>query len=153
MSARRPFDPEQDGPLLSAYVDGELDNEYRELVATWIEDDTRAHQEVERLVRLKAFTDHLVLREAPREAWDGFHDKVYNRGERGLGWLLLIVGVAVAGGYGLLRLAVVLLAAAIPVVVRLGVFIAGAGLLVLLVSVLRERLFTRKRDRYDDVVR
>jgi len=153
MSARRPFDPEQDGPLLSAYVDGELDNEYRGLVATWIEDDTRAHQEVERLVRLKAFTDHLVLREAPREAWDGFHAKVYNRGERGLGWLLLIVGVAVVGGYGLLRLAVVLLAAAIPVVVRLGVFIAGAGLLVLLVSVLRERLFTRKRDRYDDVVR
>ena len=153
MSARRPFDPEQDGPLLSAYVDGELDNEHRELVDAWVEDDTRARQEVERLVQLKTFTDHLVLREAPREAWDGFRDKVYNRGERGLGWLLLIIGVAVVGGYGLLRLAVVLLAAAIPVVVRLGVFIAGAGLLVLLVSVLRERLFTRKRDRYDDVVR
>ena len=153
MSARRPFDPEQDGPLLSAYVDGELDNEHRELVDAWVEDDTRARQEAERLVQLKTFTDHLVLREAPREAWDGFRDKVYNRGERGLGWLLLIIGVAVVGGYGLLRLAVVLLAAAIPVVVRLGVFIAGAGLLVLLVSVLRERLFTRKRDRYDDVVR
>ena len=108
---------------------------------------------MERLVRLKAFTDHLVLREAPREAWDGFQDKVYNRGERGLGWLLLIIGIAVVGGYGLLRLAVVLLAAAIPVVVRLGVFVAVAGLLVLLVSILRERLFTRKRDRYDDVVR
>ena len=153
MSARRPFDPEQDGPLLSAYVDGELDNEYRELVSAWLADDLRARQEVDRLVRLKAFTDHLVLRDAPREAWDGFQDRVYNRGERGLGWLLLIIGVAVVGGYGLLRLAVVLLAVAIPAVVRLGVFIAGAGLLVLLVSVLRERLFTRKRDRYDDIVR
>ena len=153
MSARRPFDPEQDGPLLSAYVDGELDDEYRELVDAWIAGEVRAREEVERLVRLKAFTDHLVLREAPCEAWDGFQDKIYNRGERGLGWLLLIIGVAVVGGYGLLRLAVALLAVAIPAVVRLGVFVAGAGLLVLLVSVLRERLFTRKRDRYDDVVR
>ena len=153
MSARRPFDPEQDGPLLSAYVDGELDDEHRELVDAWVAGEVRAREEVERLVRLKAFTDHLVLREAPREAWDGFQAKIYNRRERGLGWLLLIIGVAVVGGYGLLRLALTLLAVAIPAVIRLGVFIAGAGLLVLLISVLRERLFTRKRDRYDDVVR
>ena len=30
MSARRPFDSSADGPLLSAYVDGELDADARE---------------------------------------------------------------------------------------------------------------------------
>ena len=70
-----------------------------------------------------------------------------------MGLLLLLVGVGVVGGYALLRLGAMLLTAAIPVVLRLGVFIGGAGLLVLLITVLRERLFVRKRDRYDDVVR
>jgi anti-sigma factor RsiW len=153
MSARRPYEPQQDGPLLSAYVDGELDREHRDLVERWLAGDPRVREEVDRLVSLRSFTDQLVLREAPAEAWEDFHAKVYNRGERSAGWILLLVGIAVVGGFALLRLALVLLAAAIPVVVRLGVLLAGAGLLVLLISVLRERLFTRKRDRYDDVVR
>ena len=153
MSARRPYDPEVDAPLLSAYVDGELDAEHRDLVESWLADDPRVAEEVDRLVQLKSFTDHLVLREAPREAWDDFQADLGGRGGRDVGLLLLLVGVGVVGGYALLRLGAMLLTAAIPVVLRLGVFIGGAGLLVLLITVLRERLFVRKRDRYDDVVR
>lgn len=153
MSARRPFVPDQDGPLLSAYVDGELDLEYRALVEQWLADDARAREEVDRLVRLKAFTDHLVLRDAPREAWEDFDDRVLSRGERSLGWTLLLVGICVVGGFLLLRLGLAVLTAAVPVVVRLGVFLGAAGALILLISTLRRRLFTRKRDRYDDVQR
>ncbi|HOX25553.1 MAG TPA: hypothetical protein PLL30_11720 [Candidatus Krumholzibacteria bacterium] len=153
MTARRPFAPETDGPLLSAYVDGELDDEQRELVEHWLDDDARVREEIGRLVRLKAFTDHLRLREPPREAWDDFRRRVVNRRERSLGWTLLLFGGLVIGGYALLRLALVLITAAIPLVVRLGVVLGGIGLLVLLVSVVRERWFVRKRDRYDDVVR
>ena len=153
MSARRPYDPDQDGPLLSAYVDGELDGEHRELVDVWLAEEGPARTEVERLIHLKAFTDHLVLREAPREAWDDFNDGVYNRGERGLGWTLLLVGIAVVGGFLLLRLGMAILVAAIPLVVRVGVVVGAAGALILLISTLRQRLFTRRRDRYDDVKR
>ena len=153
MSDRRLFDPAQDGPLISAYADGELQGSDRDLVAWWVENDIRAREELDRLVRLKAFTDHLQLREAPGEAWEDFHRQVYNRGERSLGWLLVMIGGAVIGGYIVLRLAVALIMAAVPLVVRLGGLAVGAGLLLLLISALRQRLFTRKRDRYDDVVR
>ncbi len=153
MSARRPFEPEQDGPLLSAYVDGELDADDCVLVDHWLADDGRARTEVERLVRLKAFTDHLVLREAPKEAWDEFGKGIYRRGERGLGWTLLLVGIAVVGGFMLLRLGIAILTAAIPVFVRVGVFVGATGGLILLISALRQRIFARKRDRYDDVQR
>jgi anti-sigma factor RsiW len=153
VSARRPFDPQQDGPLLSAYVDGELDAEYRALVEQWLDEDSRARREVDRLVQLKAFTDHLVLREAPPEAWDEFRDRVSTRGERGLGWTLLLVGIGVVGGFLLLRLGALVLTAAIPVAVRFGVFLGAAGALVLLISALRQRLVTRKRDRYDRIQR
>ena len=153
MNDRRLFDPAHDGPLISAYADGELQGDDRALVAWWVENDVRARQELDRVVNLKAFTDHLQLREAPREAWEDFHSKVYNRSERSLGWMLVLIGAAVVGGYLVLRVAVALLMAAIPLVVRLGGLAVGAGLLLLLISALRQRLFSRKRDRYDDVVR
>lgn len=154
MSDLRPFDPERDGPLLSAYADGELDaQEDREQVERWLATDARAREELRRVVQMKAFTDHLALVPAPAEAWDEFHEKVYNRSERGLGWTLLGIGAAIVGLYVAVRLLTVILALAVPVMVRMGLLLAAIGLLVLLVSAVRERLFTRKRDRYDDVRR
>jgi len=150
---RRPFDPERDGPLISAYADGELDLEHRALVESWLEMDERARLELDRVVQMKAFTDHLALRPAPSESWEEFHRKVYNRGERSLGWTLFWGGVGVVALYVAVRLLVAIIALAVPVLVRLGLLIAGAGLLVLLVSTIRERIYARKRDRYDDVDR
>jgi anti-sigma factor RsiW len=153
VSAHRSFDPERDGPLLSGFADGELDSADRLLVEAWLADDERAREELARLVRLKAFTDHLALRQAPSEAWEEFRDRKSYRRERTLAWLLLTVAACLFGGYLLIRLAAILMMASIPIIMRLGVFVGGAGLLVLLISVLRERVFTRKRERYDDVVR
>ena len=153
MTARRPFDLEFDGPLLSGYVDGELDPSDRELVEAWLKTDASAREEVARLVRLKAFTDHLALRPAPAEAWDEDPDRQPQRRVRSLAWLLLTLAVVLFGGFLLLRLGALLLVATIPLVLRLGLFLGGAGLLLLLISVLRERSLTRRRDRYDDVIR
>lgn len=153
MTERRPYDPEQDGPLISAYADGELDGEQRAMVESWLEMDERARRELDRIVQMKAFTDHLALRPAPHESWEGFHRKVYNRGERNLGWTLFWAGVGVVGLYVAVRLLVAIVALTVPILVRLGLLVAGAGLLVLMVSAIRERLYTRKRDRYDDVER
>lgn len=149
----RPYDPAQDEPLISAFADGELQGEQHELVEFWVANDIRARQELDRLVRLKAFTDHLVLRPAPDESWDEFNKKVYNRTERSLGWTLFGLGAGLVGAYFVVRLALVILAATIPLIIRLGMFVAGAGLIMLFISALRQRFFTRKRDRYDDVKR
>ncbi len=153
MTPPRRYDPATDGPLISAYLDGELDPDQRTLVERWLRDDVHARRELEQLQELEAFTGHLELREPPREAWERFHQRVYHRGERRFGWLLLLLGLAVVAGYVLLRLGALLITAALPLLARLGVLAVAVGLLMLLVSVMRERFFTRKRDRYDDVVR
>lgn len=153
MTAHRAFDPERDGPLLSGYADGELEAADRVLVEAWLGTDELAREELARLVRLKAFTDHLALREAPPEAWEDFFDHTSRRQERNLAWLLLTTAVALLGGFLALKLGAVLLSAAMPLVFRLGLFLGCAGLLVLLVSILRERSYARNRDRYDDVIR
>lgn len=153
MNERRPYEPERDEPMLSAYVDGELDSDARALVEDWIESDAHAREEVDRLVQMKAFTDHLALRPAPEEAWDRFHARRGNRYQRGLGWVLFWAGTGIVGGYLAIRVVVVVLALALPLLVRLGLAVAGVGLLILLISAVRERFFVRKRDRYDDVIR
>ena len=153
MTEVREFDPERDAPLLSAYVDGELEPEDAVRVEAWLAASAEAREEVRRLRELKHLTSALQLREPPPEAWEAFWTDFWNRGERGLGWTLLVLGALIVGGYALLRLVAAILAATLPVIVRLGIFALGAGLVVLLVSVLRERIYARKHTRYKDVKR
>lgn len=149
----QPFDPVREAPLLSAYVDGELDAADVARVEAHLATAAEARAEVERLRAFKKLTAGLRLREAPPEDWEAFWRSIYNRTERSLGWVLLVVGLSVAGLWGLLQVTLAVLAATLPVVVKGGLLAGAAGLLVLLISVLRERLHTRRRTRYDDIVR
>ncbi len=154
MTATRPFDPERDAPLLSAYVDGELCPEEAVRVEAYLAESPQARREVARLRELNDLTAALRLKDAPAEAWEAFWSGAYNRAERSVGWILLTVGAAIVGGFALYTLADAVLATdTLPWLVKAGVFTGGAGLVALLVSVVRERLFARKRTRYDDVIR
>lgn len=149
----RPFDPEQDSPLLSAYVDGELEGEDLARVEAHLAASPEARREVERLRAFNRATAGLRLREAPPEDWEAFWDGAYNRAERSLGWVLLVAGVVVVGTWALWLAGRAIVAAELPLLVKLALAAGTGGAAVLLVSVLRERLFTRRRTRYDDIVR
>jgi anti-sigma factor RsiW len=147
-------DPRLDDALLSAYVDGELDAADAARVEARLADDAAARGEVERLRRLKALTAVMRLREAPPEAWEGFWQRAYNRSERSLGWLLVGLGALVLAGWGATALLRAVLGAdTLPPFVKAAIIAATAGLALLLVSVVRERIHTRARTRYKDVVR
>lgn len=149
----RPFDPERDAPLLSAYVDGELEGEDLARVEAHLAASADARREVERLRAFNRAAAGLRLREAPPEDWEAFWQGAYNRTERSLGWVLLVIGVLVVGGWALWLAGRAILAADLPLLVKLALAAGAAGLTVLLVSALRERLFTRRRTRYDDIIR
>lgn len=149
-----PFDPRKEAHLLSGYVDGELGPEDQARVDAHLQQDETARQEVERLRKLKTLTGALRLKDPPAEEWEIFWTSVYNRTERSLGWILLAIGVAVVGGWsGLQLLEALLKTEALPLVVRAGVMIGLGGLLLLVVSVVRERIHKRSRTRYKDVIR
>ncbi|MBK7046675.1 MAG: zf-HC2 domain-containing protein [bacterium] len=153
MNGRPAFDPVADAPLLSAYVDGELDGADLARVEAHLATSAEARREVERLRTFKQVTDGLRLREAPPEDWESFWNNAYNRSERSLGWVLLVAGLVVGGSWALLQTGRAIFAAELPLLVKGGLLAGALGVTVLLVSVLRERLFTRKRTRYDDIVR
>lgn len=148
------FDPRKEAPLLSAYVDGELDPADVARIEAHLAEDPETRREVERLRRLKEVTGALRLKEPPPEAWEDFWQRAYNRSERSLGWLLFGLAVLVLGGWGVTQLLRTLLGTdSLPFIVKGAVIGGVAGLALLLVSVIRERLHKRSRTRYKDVIR
>jgi len=71
-----------------------------------------------------------------------------------VGWILFTVGTALLVGYGsYLALMELFKDEDVSLAIKAGVLASLLGLAVLLGSVIRERLFLRKRERYEEVER
>lgn len=137
---------EQYQPLISGLLDGELGGEDRSRVEAHLIDCDACNREWAMMRRLAVGTSAaFAAPSVPDEVWDGFAEGVYARMERRAGWLLLLAGAIALAAYGAFffftepwtgAMAKVLIAA--PV----------AGLFVLFVSVLRQRLRRARTDRY-----
>jgi ferric-dicitrate binding protein FerR (iron transport regulator) len=140
--------------LMMAALDGELSPGERTKLDRLLAADTDLREEWDRLSGVKEVTETMTLRRPPEETWDIYFESVYNRLERGMAWVFLSVGTLIVVGYGLWHLlASVLEDAGIPGYLKFGIFAVLFGGAILLVSVLRERLFLRKTDPYREIER
>jgi len=140
--------------LMMAALDGELGPEDRAELESLLSADPSLHEEWERLGKVKEVTGTMGYTEPPEEVWETYWVSVYNRVERGAGWILLSLGALVVAGYGLWKGLTDLLAdTGLPAFVKIAIFVAALGGLILLLSVAREKLFTRVRDPYREVKR
>jgi len=131
--------------MLSGYLDDELDEEGRSLLENHLATCSGCKDDLESMTELLVVSGDMELDMPPDDVWDDFSEKVYNRLERRTGWMLLIVGTVALGLVGLYYLVTTDWASP-PV--KTTVELLLAGLLILFVSVLRQRLFVRKSDRY-----
>ncbi|MFT5232462.1 MAG: putative anti-sigma-YlaC factor YlaD [Candidatus Krumholzibacteriia bacterium] len=153
-----PFDPQQEAPLLSAYVDAELEPADVKRIETHLAmqtDESRATQlEIDELRRFNSLTGAMRLKDPPAEDWEAFWDSSYNRNERSLGWLLLGLGLAVIVGWFCVELAVTFwTTASISIWLKSCIVAVFAGAVLIVSSVVRERIFARRKSRYKDVIR
>jgi anti-sigma factor RsiW len=141
-------------PYVSAYLDDELEPAERRAFEEELARDPGLRKEVEEVQRMKSVVGGMRLRELPDDAWDHYRERIYNRLERKVGWILLSIGAAVLVGYGLYELVVFLVSAAeLAWWIRAAIGAVCLGLAVLLISVIRERIFVWKRDPYKEVER
>lgn len=88
------------------------------------------------------------------EVWDHYWTSVYNRLERGLAWLLLSLGAVTLFAWGALLAAEAIWAdGEVPLLMKIAIFSVAGGLLLLFFSIIRERWFTSRHDKYNEVVR
>ncbi len=139
--------------LLMGFIDGELSADEARQVEDHLAVCPACRGELASYQQLGRAADSLAT-EAPLVNTDLAWERIYDRITRGVGWLLLWVGVTLMAGFGLWAFgSEFLLDSEVPLVMRLGAGTFAVGSLLLLVNILRERLFRRKTERYDEVVR
>lgn len=140
--------------LLMRALDDELTAEERQELESLLADDPELRAERKRLGRLKEVTTEMKLRNPPEELWDSYWNSTYSRVERGFGWILVSFSVIVVGGWATWQFVTQLIAdTGMPPLVKAGVLAGSLGLVILTVSVLRQRLFVKKTDPYKEIVR
>jgi hypothetical protein len=96
----------------------------------------------------------MSLREPAAETWEGYWDSVYNRAERGFGWILFSLGAIALVAYGGLQVARDLMSdPEVPLLIKAAITALAVGGAALVVSVVRERVFARRSDPYKEVKR
>ena len=140
--------------LLTAYADGELDEEGRREAERHLAESEDLRRELESMKKVKSLTSHMQLAQPEEEVWKMYWNQVYNRIERGIGWILLSVGAIILLSFGVFHFVQDFLHdPEPPLIMKIGVSTATLGVIILLVSILRERLFIRKTERYKEIVR
>jgi ferric-dicitrate binding protein FerR (iron transport regulator) len=140
--------------LIMASVDGELASGERAELERLLDERPNLRAEWARLQRVKEVTDAMALRPAPEEVWSDYWASVYSRLERGIGWILFSLGAIVLLSYGAWTGVRQLLAdTTVPWFVKVSLLALTVGVVVLLVSVVREKVFVGRRQRYKDVER
>lgn len=140
--------------LVNRAIDGMLSQEEAEELQRLLAEQPVLRREYGSLKSVKEATMELKFKQLPEETWDRYWAGVYSRLERGLAWLLISIGAAVVlaiAGYGAAMK--FMENAAIPLAVKLSVGVLLLGGAILLVSILREKLFMRKSDKYKEVIR
>jgi anti-sigma factor RsiW len=132
--------------LLSGFLDGELNPDQARLVEELLQADPLFRREFEQMKRFAVGTRAAFTVEAPPDyMWEDFLGGVLARLERRAGWLLLIAGALLLIACGLYYFVSGPWA---PAWVKVLAALPAAGLLLLFVSVLRQRLRVARTDRY-----
>jgi divalent metal cation (Fe/Co/Zn/Cd) transporter len=137
-----------------AYLDNELPESEMQEIRQLIEKEDSYRAIYQSLKNVKEVTQEMKLKKLPEMYWDEYWQHVYNRIERGISWILISIGVIIVGAYLIWQFTESLIANQnIPMVLKTGILILIAGLVVLIVSILREKLMVRKVDKYREVER
>ncbi|RMD95430.1 MAG: hypothetical protein D6813_00400 [Calditrichaeota bacterium] len=153
-SLLKPEEKERFERLLMQVIDGELTHEEQEEFEKFLRSYPELKDEFKQYQKLKEVTRTMKFKSPSAEVWDHYWTQVYNRLERGLAWILVSIGAIILFTYALYEAALKIIADPnLPRLVKLGILALVTGLVILLVSVIREKIFVRKSDKYKEVQR
>jgi predicted anti-sigma-YlaC factor YlaD len=148
----KPMDHQKIKELISSYHDGELNEKERQIVEEHMKECKECLREFEEMGKFEEVMGKMQLKKPQKETWQVYWNQVYNRLERRFGWILLSIGGMILlffGGYKVLE--GIIQDSSTPLVLKIGILAVLGGVVVLLVSLLREQIFVHKRERYKEV--
>jgi hypothetical protein len=131
-------------------LDGELAADERLEYQAHVRGCEACRRELDALGRVNKLTSELTLRVSDDEFWKGYWESIYRRSERRLGFFFLIAGIVAVLIYAVVR------AVRSPDFLSyegISVGVILLGLIVIFISVARERYHESKNDPYKEVER
>jgi len=139
--------------LMMKVVDGVASSKEEEELAEAIRGNERWEAELRAFKKIKEVTENMQFKELPDSYWSGYWKVVYRRTERALAWILLSIGLMIIVGFSAyMGLSPFYSDPEVSVALKVGVSAAVLGGIIMIVSILRERLFARKHERYEKEV-
>lgn len=139
--------------LLMGYLDAELTEIETARMEQHLRECAECSADLQEFRKLKEVTQNMRVVAPDEKYWDVYWSNIYNRLERRIGWILISLGAILLVSYAVYMFILELFESQIPLVVRMGVLALVVGLCTLLVSVLRERIFFARSDKYERIKR
>ncbi|MCW5982765.1 MAG: zf-HC2 domain-containing protein [Bryobacteraceae bacterium] len=135
-------------PMLSAYFDEELTQADSQRVHLHVEECEECRSALREMYEIQQLTSEMKFRQPPEAIMEALETRISVQAPRKMGWTLVIAGLA---GWLLYALAYAWKHLRWPTMVELLVEGTVAGLALVFISVLRQRLLERPHDRYRKV--
>lgn len=139
---------------IMAYIDNELQESDLKTVKKHLEDCPDCSKKYESLKKVKEITGEMKFKKLPEMYWEEYWSHVYNKIERGLSWIFISIGAIIILSFAAWNaMASLINDSDMSTFLKTGIFIFIIGIVVLLVSILREKLMVKKVDKYRKVDR
>ncbi len=140
--------------LMMGYLDGELGQDEAQRLQNHLANCPACRAELEMFESLKKETGAMSYKELPEIYWQNHWDKIYNRVERGIGWVFISLGAVLLLSFGAYHLFHdFFMNPGVSPMVKVGIGLAMFGGIVLFVSVAREKWMLQRVDKYRSVQR
>jgi len=104
--------------------------------------------------RIKEVLNKMKMKNPSSEVWDSYWLGIYRKIERGFAWIAISVGLIVVAGFVIFNaIDAFLKDYTTPLILKWGIGILSVGVLILLISLIREKIFTYKKDKYKEIQR
>ena len=140
--------------LVMALIDGEISQSEKMELDNLIDNYSDLQKEYQEFLKLKEVTQTMKLKQPDQEIWQAYWQNIYNRLERGFAWTLFGFGAALLLAYGLYTFIIdIWRKTEIPILLKMGIYIALVGVILLLISIMGEKLFLWRNERYKEVLK
>lgn len=140
--------------LIMRRLDGEISPEDDARLDEHLQDCAACRRALDEYSKVVSATAQVEMRKVSDEQWDLYWCSVYNRLERGVAWIFVSLGAALALAWGGFRLVMHFVShPTMALWAKAGVLVLMGGLALLFVSVVREKISLRCSDRYRGVRR
>ena len=137
-----------------ALIDNELTGKEKKAVEKHLQECTKCQHDYKLLLKTKEITREMKLKKLPEMYWEEYWQHIYNRIERGISWILISIGAIIVISFAAWQMVSELIAdQKLNPFFKVGIIILVAGLVILFISIVREKLMIRRVDKYKEIER